>query len=170
MAEPLRFMPNKSRLISYTVATGLLLACSVLLMLNLEIVMHYYLRLIVMGIAFLGCIAFGYAFLYNLMRVSQAQPLLEANDEGLWFHVSLFNHGKVEWEDLEGFDVVKYGLARKVLIQVQRPDFYARKYPGMRKFLFSRTLKRYGTPFALPLGLVDGDVVKVLESVSAYRD
>jgi hypothetical protein len=71
---------------------------------------------------------------------------------------------------LEGFDVVKYGLSRRVLIQVKRPDYYVEKYPGVRKFLFRRTMKRYRTPVSLPLALFEGDVVKVLERVNAYRE
>jgi hypothetical protein len=168
MPEPLSFAPSKSRLISYAVTTGLLLATSTAIMLTLEQIMHPYLRLTVMIVAFLGCIAFGYAFLYNLMRIWQSQPLFQADAEGLWFHVTFFNHGKVEWADLEGFDIVKYGPTRRVLIQVKRPQHYAEKYPGVRRFLFRRTQKRYGTPLSLPLGLIEGDPVETLKKLSAY--
>ena len=137
-------------------------------MLNLEKVMHPYLRIAVMAVAFLGCIAFGYGFLYNLMRIGQPQPLLEANAEGLWFHVTFFNHGKVAWQDLLGFEVVRYGLSKRVLIKVKNPDHYVQKYPGIRKFLFQRTMRRYKTPLTLPTTLFATDIVETLQVISKF--
>ena len=161
--------PHRPQLISYAVTTGLLLLTSVIIMLNVERIMHPYLRLAVMIVALLGCIMFGYAFLYNLTRVGQSQPFLEANREGLWFNVHFFNHGKVAWDELEGFSVVKYGMSKRILIQVKKPEAFAVKYPGMRKFLFQRNLKRYKTPISLPLGLLGPDAVEHLNKISAYK-
>lgn len=161
--------PHRPQLVSNALLTGLLLATSVAIMLNVERVMHPYLRLTVMIVAMLGCIIFGYVFLYHLTRLAQSQPILEANPEGLWFHVHFFNHGKVAWDDLEGFSVVRYGMSKRVLIQVRNPDAFAVKYPGMRKFLFQRNLKRYKTPISLPLSLLGPDAVDHLNRISAYH-
>lgn len=168
MREPLRFPPRRSRLVSYASATGLLLALSAAMMFYVEHVMLYSLRITVMVIAFLGCITFGYGLLYNLTRLTQAQPLLEANAEGLWFHVTLLNHGKVEWADLDGFEIVRYGLGKRVLVKLRDAPAYAVKYPGLRRHLFQRTLRRYGTPVSLPLGLFAQDAVSTLQRISAY--
>ena len=168
MAESLSFAPRRARLISYALTMGLLLAMSTAIMFNLERIMHPYLRLTVMIVGFLGCIAFGYGLLYNLMRVSQPQPFLEANEDGLWFHVSFFNHGKVLWSDLDGFAVVKYGLTTRILVKVKDVAAYQNKYPGIRKFLFRRTAKRYGTPISLPLELLEGDASDILKQLSDF--
>jgi hypothetical protein len=168
MAESLSFAPHRPRLVAYAATMGMLLALSTAIMFNLERIMHPYLRLAVMIVGFLGCIAFGYGLLYNLMRITQPQPLLEANEDGLWFHVSFFNHGKVVWTDLAGFEVVKYGLSKRVLVKVKDPEAFTEKYPGIRRFLFQRTRKRYGTPISLPLELISGDAVKTLQQLSDF--
>ena len=168
MADSLSFAPRRSRLISYALTMGLLLAMSTAIMFNLERIMHPYLRLTVMIVGFLGCIAFGYGLLYNLMRISQPQPFLEANADGLWFHVSFFNHGKVLWDDLDGFAVVKYGLTTRILIKVKDPKAYQDKYSGIRRYLFRRTARRYGTPISLPMDLLDGDPAKILKQLSDF--
>jgi hypothetical protein len=167
--ESLSYLPKRSQLISYVLVMALLLGTSTVIMLNLEQIMHPYLRLAVMIVGFLGCVAFGYGFFYNVMRVLQPQPLLEANAEGLWFHVSFFNHGKVLWEDFLGFEVVKYGFARRVLIKLKDPEAFTNKYGGVRRFLFRRTLRRYKTPVSMPLSLIAGDPVETLKRINVYR-
>jgi hypothetical protein len=170
MAESLSIFPDRSRLRVYMIATGICMAVSLGVMFSLEQIMHRDLRLIALIVATLGCLSFGYGFLYNIMRLRQPQPLLQADAEGLWWHVSLMNFGKVEWADVIGYEVVKHGMSKKVLVKVKRPELYTEKYPGIRKLTLRNALKRYGTPVVLPLSLFEGDILKTLKDLANFGE
>ncbi len=167
-ADELIFKAKRPQLILQALIMGAAFGLSVWTMGNAEIVMHYELRLMVFFISFLGCVVFGYLAFYNFLRVFKHEPLLKADAAGLWFHASPIYHGKILWSEIEGYEVAKYGLSRKVLVKLKRPAAYLTRYSDMRKHVFKRMMKRYGTPVSLPFGLFEDDVVGMLKAISAY--
>jgi len=168
-ATVLIFKAKKSKLVWQAAFMAAALALSIWTMSNAEVVMQGELRIAVFLSAFITCVILSYFLLYHILLIWNAEPLLKADAEGLWFHGSQLYYGKVLWSEIAGYEVAQYGFSKRVLIKVKHPEVYAVKYQDLRKYAFKRMRKRYGTPVALPADLFADDVVDMLRQLSAYK-
>jgi hypothetical protein len=166
--EVLIYATKKPKLILQAVIMGVGMALSLWVMSNVTIIMHRDLRWAVFIAGTIGCLAFGYGLFYNFLRIWKSEPLLKADVEGLWFHGSQTYYGKILWSDIAGYEVAQYGLSKKVLIKLKDPIAFSIKYQDLRKLVFGRVLKRYGTPVALPFSYFERDVLEMLHEIAAY--
>lgn len=168
MMEPLVIYPNTSRLNFYAVGMGLMLALSAVIMFSLERVMLAQLRIATLVVAFLGCVSFGYAMLYFIMRASQKPPLLRGDAEGLHFDVNYFNKGSIEWSNIQDYSLAKHAGRTLLLINLKDPFALIDAHSGLQRRLLKGNLKRYRTPVAIPAALIEGDAVAVANRVAEF--
>ena len=166
--EPLEIYPNRNRLLFFLVFTGVFLLVSILIMLNLEALQYGVLRLTALIVGFLGCMGFGYAFLFNVMRYNRPRPLIKATPEKLEFHVSPLLYGSCEWSNVSGYGLIKYAGRKMVRVQLDRPHDMLNGVGGLRRLRLKGNLTRIGTPFVLPAGLLPDDPATVLKELQQY--
>lgn len=168
MREPIIVFPNRVRLYLYTGTMFALLLISILVMFNLERIMHRDLRLVALILGFLGATTFGYGLIYNIFRLRANRPLLEARADGLHFHTSVLNRGHLRWDDIREYGIVKHGTRKVVLIYLNAPQAFLNAQNGLSRRIFRSNMKRYQTPVALTASLFPSDPVEVLTALSDW--
>ena len=168
MRDPIIIFPNRNQLYLYTGAVFLLFLVSILVMLNLEEVMHRDLRVLALILGFLGTTVFGYGLVYNVFRLRSNKPLIQAGPDGLSFHSSALNQGRLKWEAIREYGLVKHGTRKVALIYLHKPQAFMRDQKGLQARIFRSNMKRYQTPIALPASLFPEDPVEVLKALSTY--
>ncbi len=169
MAEPLEIMPKKAGLRNAALAMAICLGLSAWVLMNVERVMHRDLRITTLVFGVLGVLTFGYGLLYTIMRWKNPIPVLKCTEEGLEFHASFLLHGRVNWDDIVGYELVQYGMGKRVLVTIKRPEKYISKQLGITARIMKMTNKRFGTPIAIPASLFEGDIPETLAEVSRWR-
>lgn len=169
MAEPLEIMPRKAILRNAVILMVLCLGISALVLMNVERVMHRDLRIVTLAFAVLGILSFGYGLLYTLMRWKQPAPLFKCTDAGLEFHGSILLHGRVNWADIEGYELVQYGMGKRVLVKVKQPTRYIDKQMGITSRVMKMLYKRFGTPIAISANLFPDDIPTTLKLISQWK-
>ncbi|MEM7039627.1 MAG: STM3941 family protein [Bacteroidota bacterium] len=147
---------------------GLGVIVSLFVMLNLELIMHKWLRLTGLIMGFLGVTAFAYGLTYAIMRARSTQPILEAREDDLIFNASILNHGSIDWNNIDSYGLVKYAGRKMMLINLKNSTQFLSKYKGLQGRHLRLKNKRFGTPVAIPANLVPGDVVEVMKDLSAF--
>ena len=159
------YFPNRSRLIAFTVGTLVLLLASIAIMLTLESLQYGVLRLTALIIGFIGVVLSGYALFYNVIRLNRPQPLLQSDSEGLSFHISPLLHGQITWSEVRAFALVQYAGRKILLVQLHEPFHLINSAKGLRKLRLRANHKRYGSPFAIPAGLLPEDAETLLRTL-----
>jgi hypothetical protein len=168
MREALLIPLNVGRIYLNAGVMAAFLAFSVWLMFNVELVMFAQLRLTVMIVAFLGCMVFGYGMLYFFLRAREAPPVLKADDAGIYFDVSFINRGLVTWDNVKEYALIRHVGRNYLLIHMKSPFELIDDRDGIRRRILIASLKRYGTPAAIPAALVQGDAAEVLQQIADY--
>jgi hypothetical protein len=168
MREALLVPLKVSRVYLYAGVMAVLLAFCVWLMFNVELVMFGSLRLTVMVVAFIGCMVFGYGTLYFFLRAREAPPVLKADDAGIYFDVSFINRGLVTWDNVKEYALVRHAGRNFLLIHMKSPFTLIDDRDGIRRRILLASLKRYGTPAAIPASIVSGDPGEVLRQLADY--
>lgn len=163
------FHPRKSHLWTSVGLMAALVLMSLIVMLNLELVMHKWLRLASLILGFLGVTLFAYGLAYTILRAMRPQAVLEASEDGLFFNGSIINNGTVQWDNIKEYGLVKYGGRKIFLIVLKSPDRFLRAQTGLRARHLRLKQKRFGTPVAFPANLLEEDVLKVMEELSKYK-
>ena len=167
--ETREFYPNRNRLLLFLFFTGLFLAVSIFIMLNLEALQYGVLRLTALIIGFLGTLGFGYGFVFNVFRLQRPKPLITASPEKLEFHVSPLMYGECQWENVSGYGLIKYAGRKMIRIQLDRPHDMLDGVTGLRRLRLKGNLTRMGTPFVIPASLLPDDPEKILKEIQKYR-
>ena len=162
-------MPKKSSLRNFALVMALGLILSAWVLMNVELVMFRELRIATFAFGILGVLAFGYGVLFALMRWKQPVPVLKCTEEGLEFHSSFLLNGRVNWPDIKGYELVQYGMGKRVLVTIKQPEKYIAKQMGLTAWVMKLNHKRFATPISIPASLFEGDVVATLEQVSRWR-
>ena len=168
MREALLVPLKVARVYVYAGVMAVLLVFSVWLMFNVELVMFGSLRLTVMVVAFLGCMVFGYGTLYFILRAREAPPVLKADDEGIYFDISFINRGLITWDNVKEYALIRHAGRDFLLIHMKSPFVLIDDRDGIRRRVLLASLKRYGTPAAIPASLVQGDPAEVLHRLADY--
>lgn len=169
MVEPLEIMPRKASSRNFAVVMAFGLGLSAWVLMNVERVMHRDLRITTLVFGALGVLTFGYGLLFAILRWKQPIPVLKCTDEGLEFHASFLLHGRVNWGDIKGYELVQYGMGKKVLVTLKQPEKYISKQLGLTARVMKMTNKRFGTPVAISANLFEGDIAETLERISQWR-
>lgn len=159
------YFPRRSRLIAFTIGTFTLLLASIAIMLSLESLQYGILRLIALIIGFIGVVLSGYAFFFNTVRLSRPQPILHSDSEGISFHISPLLYGNITWADIRAFSLVQYAGRKILLVQLHDPFRLINSAKGLRKLRLRANHKRYGSPFAIPAGLLPEDAESILREL-----
>jgi hypothetical protein len=168
MREALLIPLRTARVYLYAGVMAALLLLSVWIMFNVELVMFAQLRLTVMVVAFFGCLFAGYGLLYFFLRAWEAPPVLKADDEGIYFDISFINRGLVTWDNVKEYALIRHAGRTFLLIHMKAPFLLIDERDGIRRRIMISSLKRYGTPAAIPASLVSGDPEEVLRRIADY--
>lgn len=170
MAEESSYILFPRKRTEWLTALGfaLMLMVALTIMMTLEAIMHPYLRIGAMVVAFVGVVLFGYLLVYQIMRAMRSSPLLTADESGIHFDVSLVYNGHVSWEDISTYALAKRVTSMAVLIHLHDPRGYLARQKGMGKRFAFATHKRWGTPVAIPVSLLSEDAEQVLRDLSDF--
>ena len=87
---------------------------------------------------------FGFGVWVCLKTILSNKPAISISEEGICDNVSSF--GMIEWEDVVGFRKVRIQKQDYILILLENPEKYIKKFNFLKQKWLNFNLKQYGTP------------------------
>ena len=88
-------------------------------------------------------IFFGFTALIYLKMILSTKPVISISEKGICDNVSF---GMIEWEDVAGFRKVRVQKQDYILILLENPEKYMKKFNFFKQKWLNFNLKQYGTP------------------------
>ena len=88
-------------------------------------------------------IFFGFTALIYLKMILSTKPVISISEKGICDNASF---GMIEWEDVAGFRKVRVQKQDYILILLENPEKYMKKFNFFKQKWLNFNLKQYGTP------------------------